>query len=264
VTIALRPELEVAALSGEVDAVMRGIVDRLMRLPHADGASLSTIDDHTAHFGVCAGADLPLQGRTFRLEETLGAACLDTGDLTVLRRTSGPEVERCLTPGASSIVLAPLEWDGRVRGILGVRSSSLEAFDEAGVDEIRTLAAGASIALRNAVVVEALAASEKQYRELHDQAADAILVTDSEGRILDANEAAAALLWRPVEELRGMSSSCSTRRSSPPRRSAPRSSRARASCARSARSSARTAPRSWSNTRAASFPTAACTRRCAT
>jgi PAS domain S-box-containing protein len=207
VTIALRPELEVAALSGEVDAVMRGIVDRLMRLPHADGASLSTIDDHTAHFGVCAGADLPLQGRTFRLEETLGAACLDTGDLTVLRRTSGPEVERCLTPGASSIVLAPLEWDGRVRGILGVRSSSLEAFDEAGVDEIRTLAAGASIALRNAVVVEALAASEKQYRELHDQAADAILVTDSEGRILDANEAAAALLWRPVEELRGMSSS---------------------------------------------------------
>jgi hypothetical protein len=122
----LRPELEVAALSGEVDAVMRGIVDRLMTLPRADGASLSTIDDEHAYFRVCSGADLPLQGRTFRLEETLGAVCLEAGGIVVLRRTTGPEVDRCLTPGAESIVLAPLEWHGRVRGILGVRSSSLD------------------------------------------------------------------------------------------------------------------------------------------
>ena len=197
----VRPELEVAALSGEVDAVMRGIVERLMRLPHADGASLSTIDDEFAYFRVCVGEDLPLQGRTFRLEETLGATCLDAGDLTVLRQTTGPEVDRCLTEGAASIVLAPLEWDGRVRGVLGVRSASLAAFDDAGVEEVRMLAAGASIALRNAEVIAVLAASERNYRELHDQAADAIIVTDSDGRIVDANEAAAALLWRPVDEL---------------------------------------------------------------
>jgi PAS domain S-box-containing protein len=204
VTAGLRPELEVAALFGEVDAVMQGIVDRLMTLPRADGASLSTIDDEQAYFRVCAGADLPLQGRTFRLEETLGAACLAAGGIAVLRRTTGPEVARCLTPGAESIVLAPLEWDGRVRGILGVRSSSLDSFDEAGVEEIRMLAAGASIALRNAEVIAVLAASEHKYRELHDQAADAVLVIDQDGAIVDANEAAAALLWRPVDELRAM------------------------------------------------------------
>jgi PAS domain S-box-containing protein len=200
---ALRPELEVAALSGEVEAVMRGIVDRLMLLPHADGASLSTVDGELAYFGVCAGADWPLEGRTFRLEETLGATCLH-GDLAVLRRTTGPEVDRCLTPGAESIVLAPLEWDGRVRGVLGVRSSSLEAFDEPGVEEVRMLAAGASIALRNAEVIERLAASERSYRQLHDRAADAILVFDAEAVILDANDAAGELLLRPVDELRGM------------------------------------------------------------
>ena len=81
----LRPELEVAALSGEVDAVMRGIVERLMLLTHADGASISTIDDGFAYFRVCAGEDLPLQGRTFRLEETLGAVCMN-GELAVLPR----------------------------------------------------------------------------------------------------------------------------------------------------------------------------------
>jgi PAS domain S-box-containing protein len=203
----LRPELEVAALSGEVDAVMRGIVDRLMALPLTDGASLSTIDDEHAYFRVCAGEDVALQGRVFPLAETLGAACLERGELTVLRQTTGPEVDLCLTPGALSIALAPLEWDGKVRGILGVRSPSLDAFDEAAVDHIRMLAAGASIALRNAEVVEVLAASERKYRELHDRAADAIIVTDERGKILEANDAAAALLWWPADELCAMDAS---------------------------------------------------------
>ena len=185
---------------------MRGIVDRLMQLPLADGASLSAVDDESAHFGVCAGADQPLEGRTFPLDETLGATCIG-GELAVLRRTTGPEVDRCLTPGAASIVLAPLHWEGRVRGVLGVRSSSVDAFDDAGVEEIRMLAAGASIALRNAEVITKLAASERSYRELHDQAADAILVTDTNAVITDANEAAAALLLHSVDELRGMHAS---------------------------------------------------------
>ena len=86
----LRPELEVAALSGEVDAVMRGIVERLMLLPHADGASLSTVDDEFAYFRVCAGADLPLQGQTFRLEETLGATCVGGGASPCCGRRPAP------------------------------------------------------------------------------------------------------------------------------------------------------------------------------
>ena len=64
---------------------MRGIVDRLMLLPHADGASLSTIDGDLAYFRVCAGEDLPLEGRTFRLEETLGAVCM-SGELAFCGR----------------------------------------------------------------------------------------------------------------------------------------------------------------------------------
>src|SRR6202012_1259842 len=63
-------------------------------------------------------------------------------------------------PGALSIALGPLEWDGRVRGILGVRSCSPEAFDTAGVEEIRMLGVGASIALRNAELLERLTATE--------------------------------------------------------------------------------------------------------
>ena len=160
-TSPLRPELEVAALHGEVDAVMRRIVDRLMELPLADGASMSTLDDGIVEFRHSAGEDSPLQGRSFPLEETLGAACIERGDVTVLRQTTGLEVDGSLTPGALSIALVPLDWDGRVRGILGVRSRSPEAFNAAGVEEIRMLGVGASIALRNAELLERLTASEE-------------------------------------------------------------------------------------------------------
>ena len=197
-------QLEVASLSGEVEAVMAGIVARLMEFDGADGATLSTVDDQFAYFKVCEGADLELQGKTLPLSETLGNLCLLAGEVTVLRATTGPEVTRCLTPGAGAIVLAPIEYDGAIRGVLGVRSADADAFDTSEVETLGLLARAASIALRNAELVERLAESERQYRELHAQAADAILVSDGEGNLIDANDAAAALLWYPLEELRGM------------------------------------------------------------
>ena len=71
-------QLEVASLSGEVDAVMQGIVDRLMELPVADGASSHHDRYHqdSAHFRVACGADEQLLGQTFHLAETLGNECL--------------------------------------------------------------------------------------------------------------------------------------------------------------------------------------------
>ena len=105
-------QLEVASLSGEVDAVMQGIVDRLMELPGADGASLSTVDGDLAYFRVTSGADAALLHRRLPIDETLGVECLRRGAVTVLRATEGPEVQRCLTPGAGAIVLAPIDYDG--------------------------------------------------------------------------------------------------------------------------------------------------------
>ena len=202
-----RPGLEVAGLAGELDAVMRGIVRHLMALPGADGASLSTLSGKLAHFDVCAGEDAPLEGRTMPIADTLGDECLRRGELTVLRATEGTEVTRCLTPGAGAIVLAPIEYDGRIRGILGVRSASPDAFDDSDVHTIRMLTSGAEIALRNAELVQRLGESELAYRTLHAQAADAAIVTDPSGRIIDANDAATVLLGRSLAELRGLRSS---------------------------------------------------------
>jgi PAS domain S-box-containing protein len=206
-SLGLERGLEVASLSGEVQAVMEGIVARVLEFEGADGASLSTIDDDFAYFKVSRGADSELQGLTLPLAETLGNECLSRPGVTVLRATTGPEVTRSLTPGAGAILLAPIEYDGAIRGILGVRSADVHAFAANEVETLGLLGRAASIALRNAELVERLAESASTYRELHAQAADATLVSDHEGNLIDANEAAAALLWYSVDELRGMHAS---------------------------------------------------------
>jgi PAS domain S-box-containing protein len=199
-------QLEVASLSGEVHAVMHAIVERMLELPLADGASLSTTADGVARFEVSLGADAPLQGLTCPIDETLGRECVRTGELHVLRGSDGADMARSLTPGAGAIVLTPIVYDGATRGILGVRSADPKAFGKDEIETMRLLAQSAAIALRNAALVERVADSERRYRELYDQSADATLVSDLDGNLLDANEAAAALLWYTVDELRSMHS----------------------------------------------------------
>ena len=140
--------------------------------------------------------------RRLPIDETLGVECLRRGGVTVLRATEGPEVQRCLTPGAGAIVLAPIDYDGETRGILGAAQPDPNAFDHASVETISLLATSAAVAMRNAEVVEGLARSEQHYRELHTQSADATLVSDADGRLLEANAAAEALFWYTVDELR--------------------------------------------------------------
>ena len=197
-------QLEVASLSGEVQSVMDGIVERLLELPDADGASLSTVEDGLAHFAVALGADAPLLGRTMPIEATLGVECAETGEVQVLRQATGADMARSLTEDTGAILLVPIVYDGATRGVLGVRSRLPDAFGAVEVETARLLAQSAAIALRNANLVERLAASERRYRDLHDQAADATLVCDVDGNLLDANDAAAALLQYSVEELRTM------------------------------------------------------------
>jgi PAS domain S-box-containing protein len=197
-------QLEVASLSGETEAVMAGIVDRLLELEGADGASLSTIEEGRAHFKVSRGADAELADTSVPVDETLGWDLVQRREVAVLRADPDGEIEACQTRGAKAIILAPIAYDGTVRGILGVRSGDEQSFDAQDVEAVRLLARGASIALRNAETIERLGESERGYRALHAEAADAILVGDLEGNLIDANEAAAALLWYSLDELRAM------------------------------------------------------------
>ena len=71
---------------------MQGIVDRLLELPGADGASLSTVDGELAYFRVASGADAALLHKTLPIDETLGVECLRRGGVPSCAR---PKARRC-------------------------------------------------------------------------------------------------------------------------------------------------------------------------
>src|SRR5207253_2728226 len=104
------------------------------------------VDGQSAYFRVTAGADDALQDQTLPIEDTLGRECVRRGGVTVLRATAGREVHGSLTPGAGAVVLAPIDYDGSTRGILGLRSGDSTAFDDAAVETISLLAASAAVA----------------------------------------------------------------------------------------------------------------------
>jgi PAS domain S-box-containing protein len=146
------------SLGSDVVSVMHEIVEQLLELPGADGASLSEIDGESVHFDVSLGADAPLAGKTFTVSDGAGALTLSMDGPVVIRAEPGTTIPNMLLDGAVVIMLAPVSYGGATRGILGVRSTEPDAFDEADRALLGMLARSAGIALRNAALVDNLRA----------------------------------------------------------------------------------------------------------
>jgi PAS domain S-box-containing protein len=154
------------SLGSDVIDVMREIVDQLMELPGADGASLSEVDGQSVHFDVSVGADESLAGRVFSLDEGLGSLSGSIEGPVVIRAETGRFIPNLLVEGAAVVMLAPVIYGGATRGVLGVRSSRHGAFGEADVVTLGMLARSAGLALRNAALVENLRAVVDTQSEL--------------------------------------------------------------------------------------------------
>ncbi|MEX2533975.1 MAG: HD domain-containing phosphohydrolase [Trueperaceae bacterium] len=114
-----------------------------------------------------------------------------------------------LEPLSSAAV--PLRVLGRIIGVFEVQSTKPRAFREADVVALTTAANYAAIALENVGLLARerelrLAAedTERRYRELVEQASDAIIVFDGRGALLHANSTAfrmAGIAGKPPQEI---------------------------------------------------------------
>ncbi len=109
-----------------------------------------------------------------------------------------------------SIVIVPLIAKGEIKGTLGVGTRSIRHFPPDEVDLLRTIGDQISMAMENArlyekerLISEALRVSERNYRELFENASDAIWVHDLSGIILAANSAFEKLTGYKQDELIG-------------------------------------------------------------
>jgi PAS domain S-box-containing protein len=110
---------------------------------------------------------------------------------------------------ASSMLIVPLKSEGRVTGTLCVISHSQRHFNSYDVDLLSGIGNQISVAVDKAFlyeqawqVSEQLAISEERYRELFENANDAIWVHDLQGNIIAANESMFELTGYTLTELR--------------------------------------------------------------
>ncbi|HEY56006.1 MAG TPA: GAF domain-containing protein, partial [Dehalococcoidia bacterium] len=108
-------------------------------------------------------------------------------------------------------LIVPMVFRGRLRGVLCVAMRRPRQFTVEDIELLTAVGSQIAIAIENArlyekerQVVQQLAISERNYRQLFEQASDAIWVNDLEGNITEANGAAGRLVGYRAEELKTM------------------------------------------------------------
>jgi PAS domain S-box-containing protein len=164
-------QLEIASLTGEIDAVKRAIVEEALVSLAGDGAALTAPDGDRLVFAVAVGSSAPLLGSSIASEGSVGGRCFREGrPLLIADLSCEPtaEAERVDNLGGGSIVLAPLVHGDRTLGVLSVHAAARGAFTTDSLATLALLARSAAIALRHAHVIERLASAEQNETLLRD------------------------------------------------------------------------------------------------
>lgn len=113
--------------------------------------------------------------------------------------------------GIKSLLVVPMKSKGSVVGTLSVASRSRKQFPKDDVELLTAIANQVGVAIENArlydkerLATQRLAASERSYRGLFENAHDAIWVHDLDGNYIVANEASEEVTGYSVEELKRM------------------------------------------------------------
>ncbi|MBE0481748.1 MAG: PAS domain S-box protein [Dehalococcoidia bacterium] len=212
------------AISGELTKslvlkdVLRTAVNMVMELMEVEAALVFSLDEDTqelvliAHEGVsesfARAVDRMKVGEGFNGGVAASGKPVTVKDASSDPRLTRPEVKKMKI---QSQLIVPITIRGRVRGTLCVAMRRPREFFPEEIDLLSAVAAQMGTAIENAYLferardtAERLMVSEKNYRELFENANDAIWVHDLAGNITAANKASEKLTGYSVQELTGM------------------------------------------------------------
>lgn len=100
-----------------------------------------------------------------------------------------------------SVVVAPIQSQGRVIGIIEAINPIAKSFDPDALLVMTGIGGLAGSTIQNAQLFERLQAAHQRYRELFEDSIEPMLITDWDGRILEANRQAILLSGYSDEKL---------------------------------------------------------------
>ena len=104
-----------------------------------------------------------------------------------------------------AMLMAPIQAQGRVIGVLEAINPVAKSFDADAVLVMTGIGGLAGTTIQNAQLFERLQAATQRYRELFEDSIDPMVITDWEGRILEANRQVSLMSGYSNEELHELS-----------------------------------------------------------
>lgn len=101
-----------------------------------------------------------------------------------------------------ALACAPIHVQGKVIGVLEAFNPLQRAFDPDALLVLTGLGSLAGTAIQNGELFQRLDLARKRYRDLFDDSIDPIVITDLEGKILEANRQAERFSGHPLEDLK--------------------------------------------------------------
>jgi len=213
--VALNYVSNVVSQSLELGQILESSIDSILEVMDIDAALIFLLDRETrelhlrAHKGVSdefvAGVD------RLKVGEGLNGMVALTGMPALVRDASrDPRVTKSAVrrEGIHSQVVVPIKSKGKVVGTLCVAMRRQRKFLPEEVELLVAIGGQIGMAVENANLyeeqrkfIEKLQASEERFRQIFENAHDAIWVHDMEGNIISANEAAARLTGYDVGTL---------------------------------------------------------------
>jgi PAS domain S-box-containing protein len=195
--------------AGAIEEIYREALNALQRTLRADRAAILLFDSSgTLRFkawrGLSAGYRRAVEGHCpwSRDEEKPEPVLISdvASEANLAEELRGV----ILKEGIRALGFFPLVYRRRLLGKFMAYYNAPHSFTEEEVRLAKTIASHIAFAIERKRAVDALRESEEKYRTLIDSALDAIFLHDLEGRILEANSAAAERLGYSREELLSM------------------------------------------------------------
>ncbi|GAB4448811.1 MAG: ATP-binding protein [Anaerolineales bacterium] len=193
-----------------MDDVYQRILIQTLQALQVETVALGMVEDDRIVFRAAAGKNEDIiRGKSIPLGMGVTGTVTREGHGVVVpdvrQEKNFGEADRLEGVEMRAVVIAPIQTQGRVIGILEAINPLSGVFDPDALLVMTGIGGLAGTSIQNAQLFERLQAAHQRYRDLFEESIDPIIITDWEGRILEANRQSSLLSGYTREELQTMS-----------------------------------------------------------
>lgn len=189
----------------QLDKLLQRILDQTAQALRVEVVLLGLMEDtQTLVMRAATGKDTaPLLGKRIPLGTGVEGRVASEGRGVILSPIRPTDTSPLLGMNVRALVCVPVQAAGQTIGILEAINPIGEAFNPDALLVLTGIGSLAGTALANAQLYERLESAHQRYHELFEDSIDPILLTDLQGRILEANRQAVLTFGANQDSLKG-------------------------------------------------------------